>query len=44
VTTSPSAVKADEKRLAYIIMVMEPTAYCLKTRDCQLEVNESQIM
>jgi len=29
----PRAVKAVEKRFVYTIIVMEPTEYCLKTRD-----------
>ena len=40
----PSAVKPEEKRLAYIIITIEETPYCLKTFDCQLDVNESAPM
>jgi hypothetical protein len=37
----PSAVKPEEKRLANSIITIEETPCCLKTFDCQLDVNES---
>ena len=37
----PSAVKPEEKRLAYSIITIDETPCCLKTFDCQLDVKES---
>lgn len=44
VTRRPRAVNADEYRLAYSIIAVDDTLYCLNIFDCQLEEKESHTM
>ena len=41
-TNKPSAVKAEEKRFAYIIIAIDETLYCLKTLDCTANSKHSK--